>query len=145
MSNAFPKGLTLSGAIPFIACSATLWLAPPTYRGFVTTVLTCYAAVILSFLGGIQWGLAVNLMETAPKSARTMFLLSVIPSLLAWGMLLLPAPGSRIIVAIVLFAFVWVIDAMLNLQKLIPAWFFKLRSAISVIVIIALSTAIPKV
>ena len=145
MHSAFPKWLTLSGATPFIACSAALWLAPPTYRAFAATVLTAYAAVILSFLGGIQWGLAVNLIDTAPKSARNMFLLSVVPSLLAWAMLLLPEAGSRIIVAICLFAFVWVIDALLNLQKLIPAWFFKLRSLITVIVITSLALAIPKV
>jgi len=145
MGNAFPRWLTLSGAIPFITCSAALWLAPPAYRAFATTVLTSYAAVILSFLGGIQWGLAVNLIDTAPKSARTMFLLSVVPSLLAWAMLLLPASSSRIIVAMCLFAFVWVVDALLNLQKLIPAWYFKLRSIITVIVITSMAMAVPKV
>jgi Protein of unknown function (DUF3429) len=86
----------------------------------------------------------VNVIDTAPKSARNMFLLSVVPSLLAWGMLLLPEPRSRILVAIFLFAFVWVIDALLNVQKLIPAWFFKLRSTISLIVIVSLASAIPK-
>jgi len=145
MGSAFPRWLTLSGAIPFIACSAALWLAPPAYRAFATIVLTSYAAVILSFLGGIQWGLAVNLIDTAPKSARTMFLLSVVPSLLAWAMLLLPASSSRIIVAMCLFAFVWVVDALLNLQKLIPAWYFKLRSIITVIVITSMAMAVPKV
>ena len=145
MGNALPRWLTLSGAIPFITCSAALWLAPPAYRAFATTVLTGYAAVILSFLGGIQWGLAVNLIDTAPKSARTMFLLSVVPSLLAWAMLLLPASSSRIIVAMCLFAFVWVVDALLNLQKLIPPWYFKLRSIITIIVITSLAMAVPKV
>jgi hypothetical protein len=145
MGNALPRWLTLSGAIPFITCSAVLWLAPPAYRAFATTVLTGYAAVILSFLGGIQWGLAVNLIDTAPKSARTMFLLSVVPSLLAWAMLLLPASSSRIIVAMCLFAFVWVVDALLNLQKLIPPWYFKLRSIITIIVITSLAMAVPKV
>ena len=145
MGSAFPRWLTLSGAIPFIACSAALWLAPPAHHAFATTVLTSYAAVILSFLGGIQWGLAVNLIDTAPKSARTMFLLSVVPSLLAWAMLLLPASSSRIIVAMCLFAFVWVVDALLNLQKLIPAWYFKLRSIITVIVITSMAMAVPKV
>ena len=48
------------------------------------------------------------------------------------------------LVAIFLFAFVSVIDALLNMQKLIPPWFFKLRSIISVIVIASLAIAIPK-
>ena len=143
-NNAWPRWLTFAGAIPFIACSAALWLAPNQYRGFAVNILTAYAAIILSFLGGIQWGMAVNLIDTAPTSARNIFLLSVVPSLLAWGMLLLPAPRSRILVAIFLFAFVWVIDALLNVQKLIPPWFFKLRSMITAIVIASLAIAIPK-
>jgi hypothetical protein len=143
-NSAWARWLTFAGAIPFIACSAALWLAPIQYRSFTVNILTAYAAVILSFLGGIQWGMAVNLIDTAPKSARNIFLLSVVPSLLAWAMLLLPEPRSRILVAIFLFAFVWVIDALLNVQKLIPPWFFKLRSMITAIVIASLSVAIPK-
>lgn len=143
-NSAWARWLTFAGAIPFIACSAALWLAPNQYRSFTVNILTAYAAVILSFLGGIQWGMAVNLIHTAPKSARNIFLLSVVPSLLAWAMLLLPEPRTRILVAIFLFAFVWVIDALLNVQKLIPPWFFKLRSTISLIVILSLAVAIPK-
>lgn len=144
MNTTWARWLTFAGAIPFIACSAALWLAPNQYRGFAVSTLTAYAAVILSFLGGIQWGMAVNLIDTAPKSARNIFLLSVVPSLLAWGMLLLPEPRSRILVAIFLFAFVWVIDALLSVQKIIPQWFFKLRSMISLIVIASLAVAILK-
>lgn len=144
MNTAWARWLTFAGAIPFIAGSAALWLAPHQYRAFATHVLSAYAAVILSFLGGIQWGLALNLLGSAPKSARNIFLLSVVPSLLAWAMLLLPEPKTRILLAIFLFAFVWVIDALLNVQKLIPPWFFKLRSIISAIVIVSLASAIPK-
>lgn len=143
-NTAWPRWITFAGAIPFIACSAALWLAPNQYRSFTVNILAAYAAVILSFLGGIQWGMALNIIDTAPKSARNMFFLSVVPSLLAWGMLLLPEARSRMLVAIFLFAFVWVIDALLNVQKLIPPWFFKLRSLISVIVIASLAIAIPK-
>ena len=143
-NNTWPRWLTFAGAIPFIAFSAALWFAPNQYRSFTVNILTAYAAVILSFLGGIQWGIAINLIDTAPKSARNIFLLSVVPSLLAWAMLLLPEPRTRILVAIFLFAFVWVIDALLNVQKLIPPWFFKLRSMITVIVITSLAMAIPK-
>jgi Protein of unknown function (DUF3429) len=140
----FPRLLTLAGAIPFVAATAALWLAPPAYRGLASQVLVGYAAVILSFLGGIQWGVALNLVETAPKSARTMFMLSVVPSLLAWAMLLLPGARERVIVAVLLFAFVWVIDAMLHLQKLIPQWFFRLRGVITSIVVLSLLSALPR-
>lgn len=144
INTALPRALTFAGAIPFIAACAALWFAPPAYRGFVSQALAAYAAVILSFLGGIQWGIAISVLDAAPRSARTMFALSVIPSLLAWAVLLLPAARERVLVAIVLFAFVWVIDAMLHLQKLIPAWFFKLRGVISATVMGTLVMALPR-
>lgn len=137
--------LTLAGAIPFAALAISLWIAPAAYRTDTSNALIAYAALILSFLGGIQWGVAVTLADAAPKSARTMWLLAVVPALLAWAMLLVPGNNARVIVAICLFAFVWVIDALLHLQKLIPDWFFRLRTVITLIVITSLLIALPKI
>ena len=134
--------ITLAGAIPFVGLAISLWVVPPAYRQFALQAITMYAAVILASLGGAQWGLAVAVNDTAPQSARSMFLLSIIPCLLAWVMLFLPVSGARLIVAMFLFGFVWLIDALLHLQKLIPAWFFRLRSLISLIVIGSLSVAL---
>jgi Protein of unknown function (DUF3429) len=139
------RALTLAGAIPFVALAVSLWIAPAAYHDLVANALITYAAVILSFLGGIQWGCAVSLVESAPKSAQTMWLLSVIPSLLAWAMLFVPGAGASVMVAICLFAFVWIVDALLHLQKLIPKWFFRLRTVITAIVITSLLIAWPKV
>jgi hypothetical protein len=142
----FPaRALTLAGAIPFAGLALAVWIAPAEYHAQAGNALIAYAAVILSFLGGIQWGGAVALAESAPKSAQTMWLLSVIPSLLAWAMLFVPGSGARVIVAICLFAFVWIIDALLHLQKLIPNWFFRLRTLITAIVVSSLLIALPKI
>lgn len=137
-----PHLLGLAGTVPFIAGSATLWFGPAAYASPALQVIITYAAIILSFLSGIQWGTGVSVSETAPRSAQTLFLLSVVPSLLSWAMLFLDAPAARLIVAIFLFGFVWLIDAMLHLQKLIPHWFFRLRSLITPIVITALTAAL---
>jgi len=69
----------------------------------------------------------------------------VVPSLLAWAMLFVSHPTSRIFVTIFLFGFVWAIDTLLNLQKLIPLWFYKLRSVITAMVIITLLIAVVKI
>jgi Protein of unknown function (DUF3429) len=139
------RALTLAGAIPFAGLALAVWIAPAAYHAQAGSALIAYAAIILSFLGGIQWGGAVALAESAPKSAQTMWLLSVIPSLLAWAMLFVPGSGARVIVAICLFAFVWVVDALLHLQKLIPNWFFRLRTLITAIVVSSLLIALPKI
>ena len=100
--------------------------------------MTTYAAVILSFLGGIQWGIGISIAESAPRSAQTLFMLSIVPSLLACALLFVAQPNSRVLVAIFLFGFVWVVDALLCLQKLIPVWFFSLRCVVTAIVITSL-------
>jgi hypothetical protein len=135
--------LTLAGAIPFVVCAFAL-LVPtlaPEWRKLFSQGIITYAAIIISFLGGIQWGIGVATIDQQPRTARSLFLLSVVPSLLAWALLFLPAAntgGMRVIVATMLVAFVWVIDALLHVQRVIPKWFFRLRSVISPIVMASL-------
>ena len=133
------------GTLPFIACAIVLLfgnaLGLGAYRAFTTQAITTYAAVIVAFLGGIQWGIAIVTHEQQPQTAKSLFLLSVVPSLLGWAMLFLPSNSSRVIVAIFLVGFVWVVDALLHLQQVIPTWFFRLRSVVSAVVLAALSVA----
>ena len=138
----FAVVLSLAGAVPFIAGTVLLWFGPAQNVAPILQAVVTYAAIVLSFLGGIQWGIGVSIRESAPKSAQSLFLLSVVPSLLAWVMLFIDASGARLIVAIFLFGFVWVIDALLHLQKLVPHWFFRLRSIATPIVIVLLTLAL---
>jgi hypothetical protein len=137
--------LTYAGAIPFLACAAILLFGQATGLGslgqFAGQAITTYAAVIVSFLGGIQWGIALATHEQQPQTAKSLFLLSVVPSLLAWARLFLPNGSSRVVVAIFLIGFVWVIDALLHLQQVLPTWFFRLRSNISAVVMASLIVA----
>ncbi|MFN7220860.1 MAG: DUF3429 domain-containing protein, partial [Burkholderiales bacterium] len=103
--------------------------------------LTTYAAIIVSCLGGIQWGLGVATESEQPQTANSLFLLSVVPSLLAWALLFLPSNTSKVIVALFLVGLVWIVDALLHLQQVIPAWFFRLRCVISAVVMISLTVA----
>jgi hypothetical protein len=138
------EALTYAGALPFFLCTIGMfypgWSA--TTHATLASGLTTYAAVIISFLGGIQWGVGVATIDQQPRSARTLFLLSVVPSLLAWGMLFLQSTPTRIVIAITLVGFVWLIDTMLHIQRVIPTWFFRLRTTISVIVIASLLLAL---
>jgi hypothetical protein len=138
--------LSYAGTIPFIAAAFILLFGHAVglgiYRPLASEAIINYAAVIVSFLGGIQWGIGIATHEQQPQTARSLFMLSVVPSLLAWAMLFLPVSNSRIIVALFLVGFVWIIDALLHLQKVIPAWFFKLRSIVSAIVMASLLLAL---
>ncbi len=138
--------LACAGTIPFVVAAIILlfgnMLGLGMLRPLAAQGITTYAAIIVSFLGGIQWGLGIATYEQQPQTARSLFTLSVVPSLLAWAMLFLPASTSRIVVAIFLVGFVWIIDSLLYLQKVIPPWFFKLRCIVSGVVIVSLIAAL---
>lgn len=138
--------LAYAGTIPFVVVAFILlfgnMLGMGMLRPLAAQGITTYAAIIVSFLGGIQWGLGIATYEQQPQTARSLFTLSVVPSLLAWAMLFLPQSTSRIVVAIFLVGFVWIIDSLLHLQKVIPPWFFKLRCIVSGVVIVSLIAAL---
>ncbi|MEC8793030.1 MAG: DUF3429 domain-containing protein, partial [Pseudomonadota bacterium] len=53
-------GLGAGGFLPFAAGAAALWWAPGTWQALAVASQLSYGAVILSFLGGILWGLAIS-------------------------------------------------------------------------------------
>ncbi len=132
--------LTLAGAVPFLAAGLLVWLATPISPAQFGQAVTSYAAVILSFLGGIQWGTGLSIAGSAPKSSRHLLMLSVVPSILACGILFIEPVSQRIYIAIGLFATVWSVDALLRLQGLIPTWFFRVRSIATAIVVASLAS-----
>ena len=52
--------LGYAGLLPFVAGAGLVWLVRPEVHPYVALALSGYAAVILSFLGGIHWGLAMR-------------------------------------------------------------------------------------
>ena len=143
-NHRLPLALGVAGVLPLMACALWVWFGAAAQGGMALKAITTYAAVVLGFLGGVQWGTGLAVHTAAPQSARNLFLLSVVPAVLAWGMLFIDSAGARLIVAMVLFAFVWLIDALLFLQQLIPAWFFRLRSVVTPLVLACLMAALAR-
>lgn len=93
-----PRTATLlgyAGLIPFVLAAVAVY-APWPGTSLSAEVFIAYGAAILAFLGGIQWGLAL-----APGIGRATerLIVGVLPSLLAWFALLLPAPTATIVLA----------------------------------------------
>jgi len=89
------RGLGLTGTAPFLACAIALWTVPPELCMHVAGALAAYGATIVSFLGGLHWGLAAR-----GNGAGAQYAWGVLPSLLAWGALLLPdRPGLYVLAA----------------------------------------------
>jgi len=87
-----PTALRLgrAGLLPFVAGALLPWVLRGEARVAWATAMLAYAALIVSFLGGIHWGLA---MRQATPSAR-LLAWGVVPSLLAWPMLLMPPAAA---------------------------------------------------
>lgn len=135
--------LALMGAVPFLLSTAALFVTDASsVRVPAITALVTYSAVILSFLGGIEWGLALC-DEHGTESTRVIALgLSTVSSLAAWAVLWLPSPTWQVGAALGLFVAVWGADEWMAGRGLLPTWFVDLRTAVSAIVAAILAVAL---
>ncbi len=88
--------LGLAGLIPFVMGAAMQWYGPPGWRMLAGLALLSYGAVIVSFLGGIHWGLAMR--ATPVPLVRLIW--GVMPSLLGWSAVLLDSPWGPGVLAL---------------------------------------------
>lgn len=117
--------LGYAGVIPFAALAAALWM--PAWQAQALAPLLVYSALILSFLGGVRWGRALD-------SGRTLdFALAVVPSLYAWAALQLP-PAAALILLAAGFVLQWWLDGPGDRLPADPS-FRRLRSGLTALVL----------
>lgn len=137
-----PAALVLgaAGVIPF----AGLALASVRALGFPPALallwLETYAAVILSFMGGAQWGLAVA--ATAAGNTRGLWRrlgISVAPALIGWASFGLPTrPGVALLMTA--FALLAAYDLWTVRRGEAPGWYGRLRLGLTTAVLVCLAT-----
>jgi Protein of unknown function (DUF3429) len=91
--------LGYAGLIPFVALALGAWWLDSAWHTKCLFALLAYSATILSFIGAIHWGLAMR--DASPSLGLLVW--GVIPSLIAWIALLLPAPAGLWLVSIALW------------------------------------------
>ena len=129
-----PSSLGWAGLVPFGLA------ALGTHSGIDTLVLysflggTTYGAVILSFLGAVHWGLAMQ-DERNPY----WYVWSITPALFGFASLLLLDVGMRVATLIPLFALAWSVDRKAANHGLIPNWYMRLRSKLTAGAVISLA------
>lgn len=99
--------LGYAGLIPFVLLTGLIWLVDSELLPFLSTALAGYAATIVSFLGGVHWG--IGFMK-GPGAPRYHFIWGVMPSLLAWLALLMPVYAALPLLGLVLVA-CYVVDS----------------------------------
>ena len=83
-----------AGLLPFVLGALLVWVGlAPDLHAFVTLALSAYAGLIVSFLGGIHWGLAFR--HSAPPAS--LFIWGVVPSLVAWLAVIMPPYAGLVV------------------------------------------------
>lgn len=123
-------GLGVFGVAPFAALTAMAWIADKDTASVAIFAVAAYGAVILSFVGGAHWGFASLRMGYQPDVSSRLLLLSVVPSLVGWAALLLPAPWSLAVLGMA-FAALLFLDRWSAARSLAPGWWLRLRAPLS--------------
>ena len=132
--------LGYGGASPFVALAILSILFQ---ERFFIEALMVYAAVILSFLGGIYWGAAMNNLSQNQFTAslKTNLSISVTPALVAWGTLLIKNLTVATILLSVGFLAQLIVDIVATKNGYFPYWYNALRIPLTAIVLLCLIVA----
>ena len=106
-----------AGLAPFVLGALLVWIVRPEALPYVTLALSAYAAVTLSFLGGIHWGIAFR--QTVPSPVP--FVWGVVPSLFAAVAVIMP-PSAGLVILGAMLAVCYLVDRRLYPQQGLSAW-----------------------
>ncbi len=120
------KILGYSGLIPFFSLALLAGIADAKTSALAASALLLYAAIILSFMGGVVWGRAIAGMRDGGLAVS--LVIAVLPALLAWvGAWLGGKPG--VLLCCLGLVALWVHD---HRTQAIPEWFRRLRAHLTV-------------
>jgi len=128
------RNLGYLGALPFWGLSPLAYASLEAFSLSASeagTLQIAYGATILSFLGGVHWGLAMTSI-TPLKSLNERFLWSVMPCLMAWPTLILPTEHGAAVQACLL-GFVYFVDLSWAKRGGFPKWYMNLRRSLTVL------------
>lgn len=117
------------GIIPFVVLSFAQTFATDALKSRLSFALLAYGAIILSFLGGVHWGLAIAVPQIDSTLWRRITL-SILPSLVAWVALLMPS-GIGLLILAGAFVAMLLVDIQASRVQEAPAWYPKLRWPLS--------------
>lgn len=96
--NPIAHRLGLIGLAPFVLCALLSLIVRDDAHPYVVLALAAYAATVVSFLGGIHWGLGMRASVPSPLP----FAWGVVPSLIAWIASVMPAYAGLVIQGLML-------------------------------------------
>ena len=141
--------LAYAGLLPLVGGALLVWAVHDEVQAYVALALSAYAAVVLSFLGGIHWGFAMRQpllyaqaqtqtqpqlqsqpqpqpqsepqIQPPPRQATALLVWGVVPSLVAWPAALMPPRGGLVILGVMLVV-CYAVDRRLYPAQGAAAW-----------------------
>ncbi len=127
--------LGAAGLIPFVGLALAPLVSLEPFGRDPLNVLAFYAAIILSFMGAVHWGLAMADTQVVRVSG---YIVSVVPGLVGWfAISFLPVPVSLRVLAVT-FILLLLVDLRTVVQARAPAWYGRLRIPLTLVVVPAL-------
>jgi hypothetical protein len=142
--------LGVAGLVPFVGAGYVTLATPEPRATQALAALIAYGAVILSFLGGVHWGFAVQPapMEAMAPSARAQSLrlgLGVVPALVAWVALMAAlsvTPDAGLAVLLAGFLVTVGVEQQASRRGLVRPGYMFLRWILTVVVVAVLTTVL---
>ena len=135
--NTLATLLSSLGAVPFVFSAIIYMFATSgsTTESWSIALYVTYGAIILSFLGGIHWGLAISSDQALDPA---LLATSTLVALLAWLSLLFSNHRLEISIIGLGFLFQLLVDYYLFKMAYYDPWFFSIRRVVSLVVFITL-------
>jgi len=131
--------LGFGGLLPFVILAAATMMGLHTPFAPAHALLIGYGAVILSFVGALHWGAQLSAHKvSAHKLSAGPFIWSVVPALIGWVALMLPAKlGALCLIGGLVMC--WGYDMRLIRKKEWPSFMGALRTILTAIACLSLS------
>ena len=128
------QGFGYAGLVPLIAGAIAVWTSEAAEVRPVAEAMLFYSATVLSFLGGVRWGLAID----NPRSGRmfSSLTIGIFPPLIAWVMMLIDLHWGLLGTAVA-YALMYASDLMATKEGTAPAWYPQLRLPLTIVADIA--------
>ena len=103
--------------VPFVVGALLVWTIDADLRPGASLALSTYAAVVVSFIGAIHWGLGFR----QEHPATSLFVWGVVPSIVAWVAVLVPFRSGLVMQALML-AVCYLVDRRVYTREGLAAW-----------------------
>jgi hypothetical protein len=134
--NSLVKSLTYLGAIPFLvaALCSILGLNEIPYLGPTQPLLYSYATIIASFMAGTHWGYVIRSNSTY----NSILFASVTTVLILWILWSSARTLAYPLFLVAIYLLLWGLDYLLLKRKYEDGSYFKMRTRVTVLVIVSL-------